>query len=75
MVQLINPTYYKYKMTRKSDGETKLFYRHEDLFKYYPVPRTTLYRILKGKKSKYKKEYDFERVKMPRLEINEIKYN
>ena len=74
MVELKNPTYYKYKVTDKNGENIKYFYNYKELTEYISVTRTTLYRILKGHKSKYLKEHDFFKVKLPRLALNEIIY-
>tara|TARA_R110002096_G_scaffold119661_1_gene259353 strand:- start:415 stop:648 length:234 start_codon:yes stop_codon:yes gene_type:complete len=75
MVELKNPTYYKYKVTDKKDENIKYFFTYKELNDYIKVPRTTLYRILKGHNSKYLKEHNFYSVKLPRLELREIAYS
>ena len=74
MVELKNPTYYKYKMTNKEGGEEKYFYNYKQLHEYFQIPRTTLFRILKGHKSKYLKDHNFFKVKLPRLELKILTY-
>lgn len=74
MVLLKNPTYYKYKVSDKNDEDIHYFYTYKDLKEYVNVPRTTLFRILKGHKSKYLKDHNFYSVKLPRLELRVLTY-
>ena len=74
MVDLKHPTYYKYKVSNKKDEEVQYFFNYKQLKEYVDIPRTTLYRILKGHNSKYLKEHNFYSVKLPRLELREISY-
>ena len=78
MVMLKQPTYYKFKV-QKIEGDLDertphYFFNYKELKEYVDVPRTTLFRILKGHKSKYLKTHTFEKVKLPRLELKLIEY-
>jgi len=68
-------TYYKYKITRKEDNETKLFFKYNELKEYCGIPRSTLYKIFNGAKpTSWVSRYTFEKVKLPRFQVKPIEY-
>ena len=70
-----NQTYYKYKVVRKDDNETKLFFKYNELKEYCGVPRSTLYKIFEGCEPKrWCSKYIFEQVRLPRHQLREIEY-
>jgi len=77
-MRTINPqhqTYYKFKVTRKSDNETHLFFKFNELKEYCGIPRSTLYKIFKGSKpNTWVSRYTFEQIRLPRHTLREIHY-
>ncbi len=68
-------TYYKYRVINKKTEEEKYFFKYDELKKYTGCPRSTLYRIFKGDcESKWCRDYYFETVRLPRLQLQEIDY-
>lgn len=63
---MYNPQY-KYKITHLESKETKLFIKYNEMKDFCPIPRSTLYKILDGKKSKWCKEYKVEAVRLPSI--------
>ena len=68
-------TYYKYRVINKKTNEEKYFFKYGELKEYTGCPRSTLYRIFKGDcESKWCKDFYFEKVRLPRLQLQEIDY-
>ena len=69
-------TYYKFKVTRKEDNETKLFFQYKQLQAYCGIPRSTLYKIFKGSTpTVWVSRYEFEQVRLPRHSLRDIDYS
>ena len=69
-------TFYKFKVTRKEDNESKLFFQYKQLKEYCGIPRSTLYKIFDGssKPNSWCSRYIFEKVRLPRQQLTTIDY-
>ncbi len=68
-------TYFKYRVINKKTEEEKYFFKFNELKEYTGCPRSTLYRIFKGEcESKWCRDFYFEKVRLPRLQLKEIDY-
>ena len=63
----MNITFYKYRVTKKESGESKLFFKYGDIAEFCRVPRSTLYKIFNGQTtSEWLEKFKFEQVRIPR---------
>ena len=68
-------TYFKYRVINKKTDEEKYFFKYPELQAYTGCPRSTLYRIFKGDcESKWCRDYYFEKVRLPRHQLQVIDY-
>lgn len=63
----MNITFFKYRVTNKESGESKLFFKFSEIDEFCRIPRSTLYKIFNGSDSSdWLKQFTFEQVRIPR---------